>query len=350
MDHTKKSTYLFSFDVLRVISILAVILVHQTTTTLQVLDHSITNAPLSLFLNQTARFAVPMLFFVSGFVLELNYKSNFTYLTFFKKRAARILVPYLFWSLLYLMVWKGFSAQTFTNTDFLLHLINGTSGYHLYFIPTLVIFYLLFPLFQRVINFIKKPAFLAFIFILQIIIAFYNYYFQVIPIQESLRVAILTFSLFIIGMGAAHHKDALLKFCSKYIKIVLAALIFLIFGIFIHVFNLTTNASSTKYIYNQYGPLNYFYTFLLAMFVVYLFEKRNYLKKLISYLSKLSFFVFFVHVFILHALWTNTLISINRSQYSSFYFDTGIFLIVSLVSFLLAFLIHKIPYASKITG
>lgn len=350
MDHSIKKTYLISIDALRVLAILAVILVHQTTTTLQVLDHNVGSAPFSLFFNQASRFAVPLLFLISGFVLELNNKSDFSYLTFFKKRAARVLVPYLFWSLVYFAIWQGLSVEKIISADFLFHLVNGTSGYHLYFIPTLIIFYILFPILHKFINVIKNPSFLFSIFIVQIVIAFYNYYFHVIPVQESLRVALLTFSMFIIGMGSVYHQKKIILFTKHYYKVIIISVLLLMTGVFVHVMNLTQKYSTSGYIYNQYGPLNYIYTLLLSSIVAYFYERKDYFRELIITLSKVSFFAFFIHVIILQNIWSLALIHLEKNILTSFFFDPLIFAFISFITFLSGYLVHKIPYVAKITG
>jgi len=48
----------------------------------------------AIFLNQIARFAVPMFFMISGFVLELNYDGNTGFWQYLKKRFSRIFIPY----------------------------------------------------------------------------------------------------------------------------------------------------------------------------------------------------------------------------------------------------------------
>lgn len=354
MDNLKKSTYLFSIDALRVLAILGVIMIHQTTTTLQVLNHNVLLSPFSLFLNQSSRFAVPLFFLISGFVLELNNKTGFSYTTFFKKRASRILIPYLFWSAVYFWIWHGFFFSKILSYNFLTKLLNGTSAYHLYFIPTLIIFYLLFPFFHRFIDMIKNPVFLSIVFVLQIVIAFYNYYFKTIPLQEDLRVALLTISMFLIGMAASHHKDILMNFSKKYQKPLLLMVLSFMVLIFHEVKTLTLTLKTTSFIYNQYGPLNYIYTVILSLLLFYSFEKFSNIRSFVINLSRLSFFVFFIHVFILQNIWSvviKNLIEKNGKVFlTNIWFDPMIFLIVCAISFFIAFIIHKIPYVSKITG
>ena len=59
------------------------------------------------------RAAVPLFFMASGFLL---LSKNETYLDFFKKRALKVFVPFLIWSVIYL-VWQGESLdQPFLTT------------------------------------------------------------------------------------------------------------------------------------------------------------------------------------------------------------------------------------------
>ncbi len=354
MDHSKKSTYLFSIDALRVIAILAVIFIHQTTITLQILNHNVSAAPFSLLFNQASRFAVPLFFLISGYVLELNNKNHFSYPVFFKKRASRILVPFIFWSGLYFYIGHKFNIESLFSFRFIEDLVTGQSAYHLYFIPTLIIFYLLFPFLHKILTYIKNPLFFILIFVFQIVIAFYNYYVQSIPVHQDLQVAILVFSMFFIGMASSHYKDQIFSFTKKYLLFLSIILLGVTAYIYIHVYDLTVRFQTTSFIYNQYGPLHYIHTVLFALVLSYIIEKKQILKRFFIILSKLSFFVFFIHVLILQNVRIgviNGLIEKGGNGFlKNFWFDPLIFILVCSISFLIAFTVHKIPYASKITG
>jgi uncharacterized membrane protein len=75
--------------------------------------------------------------------------------------------------------------------------------------------------------------------------------------------------------------------------------------------------------------------------------------KLIKQISHLSFFVFFIHVLVLELFWRyigKLLFAHIKGSFLMFLFTLVIFIIIALVSFLLAYLIHKIPKVSAITG
>lgn len=354
MDHSKKSTYLFSVDALRVLAILAVILIHITTKTLATLHLDIAIAPSSLFINQVSRFAVPLFFLISGFVLELNNKSGISYLTFFKKRASRIITPYIFWTSIYFIVSNHLHPETLLNYKFLKAIFLGNASYHLYFIPTLILFYLAFPFFHGVIKFLKNPFVLICICGVEAIFLYQDYYVKQLDFSYDIRIALLSVSMFITGMVASHYKEKIYEFVKKYSLFFAFATIALPLIIFLHVQAITIKNHTSRFIYNQYGPLNYLYTLTLSSLLYFLLERTQFLRNFFINLSKLSFFVFFIHVLIQTLLWDNVVQALveknGQGILSNMLFDPIMFCVIATISFGLAYFVRKIPYAEKITG
>ena len=354
MDHSKKNTYLFSIDALRVIAILAVIAIHITTKTLATLNFNLSAVPFSFFINQTARFAVPLFILISGFVLELNNKSSLSYVDFFKKRASRIVIPFIFWSAVYFIIAPEYGISNLFSSYFLSILIQGMASYHLYFIPTLILFYLAFPILHSFMRFLKNPLILTLILSIQTYILSIDYYVKTINIQYDLRIALLSFSMFIVGMVASHYKDEIYVFTKKYFYLFLTLFLLLLPTVYFHSRNLILATHNSKYMYSQYHPLNYFYTLVLAAVFYVILEKTQFLRKIFISLSKLSFFVFFIHVLIQYILWDNTVLFFikiyGKQILTNIWFDPFMFSAVAIISFTLAYLVHKIPNAYKITG
>src|SRR5260221_11166343 len=98
LQNDKVKTYNPALDALRVISILAVVLIHTTTRHLEITHYDLVHTTFTLLLNQLSRFAVPLFFLISGFALEMSYKEDISYFSFLKKRLSKIFVPYIFWS------------------------------------------------------------------------------------------------------------------------------------------------------------------------------------------------------------------------------------------------------------
>ena len=165
MNKQKQKQYNPAIDLLRISAIIGVIFIHTTTKTLEASNYDLVKIPWTLFLNQIFRFAVPLFFMISGFVLELNYPFYVNYFTYLKKRCVRILMPYIFWSAIYyFFVYKRHT------TNFFQTLLSGDASYQLYFIPTLLIFYVIFPLIHQYYYLLSKKWLLVFLGMVQLLL------------------------------------------------------------------------------------------------------------------------------------------------------------------------------------
>lgn len=325
MDSNKKS-YNQSLDILRIISILAVVLIHTTTRTIEASSNNLDQFTFTLFLNQTARFAVPVFFFISGFALELNYHLHQNYWAYLKKRVGKIFLPYLFWSLFYMLFVYPQNISYLPN-----FLLTGNASYQLYFIPALLIFYVLFPLLRK----IHKYSLYS-IFLLQIILLYIDYYLYPLPFPYVISVALLNIFFFIYGIFSRYQSIKL----SKVAGVVLAA----VSGITVYYQGKNNYTHSHNYLsfYSQWRPSILFYSiFLISIISKISFQNQN----LIKSLSRLSFFVFFVHVAVIELIWPQI-----RSQFDQFWFDPVFFVLVSSLSFVLSYLVSRLPVVSKLTG
>ncbi|WP_029192758.1 acyltransferase [Paenibacillus harenae] len=159
MANAAKRPYLPELDIVRAFGIMAVVMIHATSSVVANYDHHSTLYPLYVFLNVFSKFAVPVFIFLSGFVLFYNYIDKpFTARTFgefYKKRLSKTLVPFLVFSCLYWGFTRlhsfGFTdiktfIGYFTNAVFLEKLLIGKTYTHLYFVVIIIQFYILAPL------------------------------------------------------------------------------------------------------------------------------------------------------------------------------------------------------------
>ena len=103
--------------------------------------------------------------------------------------------------------------------------------------------------------------------------------------------------------------------------------------------------------YSQWRPSVLIYTIFLGGFSYWLFDKNILNPAVVKILSRLSFFVFFTHVIILEILWSLIGVKIFQLQFAqNLWWDPAFFTAVTLISFLIAYIVHKIPYLSKLTG
>lgn len=152
-NETSKSVnkqYFYEIHFLRALACVAVLIVHVTATHYYI--HEQTFNWLTLFLNQISRFGTPMFAVISGFLLFYQvHKRGFNFNKFLKSRTAKLIMPFFFWSIFYLLFKKYvLNVQITVNPSFVFDFIMGNSYAHLYFISLVIQFYILFPLLQMI--------------------------------------------------------------------------------------------------------------------------------------------------------------------------------------------------------
>ncbi len=348
-DNRLTKPYVKSLDAMRAIAIAAVVLIHTTTKTIAATKNNLAGYPFTLFLNQIARYAVPLFFIVSGFALELNYSDNINYFAYLKKRLGRIFIPYVFWSALYY-----FFIYNQNHENFLKVLYLGSASYQLYFIPALFIFYLLFPLIHKYYDFLANKWVLLTLAFSQMFVLHRDYFVSPYLLDDPIHTALMCYFVFILGMVAARNKDIIFAFAKKWKLILTVGTV--LSGLYIFAEGLIGFAQTGNYLtfYSNFRPSTLIYTVLLATVLYYFFDREHLKLSPRKTLSDTSFFIFFVHVAVLENVWKyfgKTLFGeIGNSTIGKILFDPVFFALVFGISFLLAFLIRKIPFASKITG
>lgn len=338
-----------AIDLLRFISILAVILIHTTTRTLEATGYDLNRTPWTLLLHQISRFAVPLFFLISGFVLELNSSHRLSYWQYLKKRLSRIFIPYVFWSAVYF-----YFVYPKPGTDFLSALIYGSASHQLYFIPAILVFYLIFPLFHWLYRFFANWGVLLILAAFQLWLLYSDYYLRSIHFFYPLSVAFYNFYVFILGMVASHYHQQLIAFVKKWQLVLISITVF--FGRFIFYTgrSLYFKTYDIGYFYSNWRPQVLLYTITVASPSYYLFTKIKLRLSMIKTISGLSFLVFFIHIIILEKIWflvgAPLFLATNTHIAEKPWYDPAFFLLTAVISFIVAYPIHKIPLLAKLTG
>lgn len=137
------------------------------------------NFTLYLLLEILSRYSVPSFFFISGYGLACTDKgllsgSRLNYIDFMKKRLRGAGLPYLSWSLFYMLYFwlilpPGFVSWNPLHVAYVLFF--GLGCYHLYFMVILLWFYASYPLWRRLLCIIIQrsiPFMLVLLFIFQL--------------------------------------------------------------------------------------------------------------------------------------------------------------------------------------
>lgn len=143
-------------DVLRVLSMLAVVLLHTMAGTLRA-NYGSSQWHFSNVLTALATASVPLFFMVSGaLLLSSPHTASVGYSL--KRRLSRVLVPFLVWSLIavayYLAVsWRfGGTADWTAAIDKLRHLPASPTAIHFWFMYALIPLYILSPLIKKMVD------------------------------------------------------------------------------------------------------------------------------------------------------------------------------------------------------
>lgn len=137
------------------------------------------NFTLYLLLEILSRYSVPSFFFISGYGLACTDKgllsgSRLNYIDFMKKRLRGAGLPYLSWSLFYMLYFwlilpPGFVSWNPLHVAYVLFF--GLGCYHLYFMVILLWFYASYPLWRKLLRIIihqSIPFMLVLLFIFQL--------------------------------------------------------------------------------------------------------------------------------------------------------------------------------------
>jgi len=135
----------FATDLLRIFSVSAIVFNHVSWPFYAIYpgDGSDEIPFVVTLINQIVKPSTALFIFLSG--LAFASSSTTDAVSFYKKRALRILPPFLFVSFLYLVYHDQWSVQKFISS---LH--DGSASYHLYFVVVLFYLYLLFPFLRKV--------------------------------------------------------------------------------------------------------------------------------------------------------------------------------------------------------
>lgn len=297
------------------------------------------NFTLYLLLEILSRYSVPSFFFISGYGLACTDKgllsgSRLNYIDFMKKRLRGAGLPYLSWSLFYMLYFwlilpPGFVSWNPLHVAYVLFF--GLGCYHLYFMVILLWFYASYPLWRRLLRIIihqSIPFMLVLLFIFQLafnwwtthpglntagwsVLAknFFDYRLNYLPLHYLL--------IFISGGLAACYWEKFITLLRRY-----SAMVFIIFAasvawdvqscyeaVTVKGYTLIDLANT----YHQLSPQGLCYTVgSLLFFCLALdwLERKaqsegslaNLLYKAISILSAYSMLIYFVHPLLLDCL------------------------------------------------
>ena len=312
-----RKPYLYSIEYIRGVSMLGVIGIHVGS---QYLMNPTPNLQLVALFEIVSRFSVPIFFFVSAFGLfyKINLDEPFDYKNFLRRRFKAVLLPYLIWSVLYIVHDNFFYGSGIPAPAYALEILFfGLAKYQLYFLVILIWFYLLMPVWIKIVRKMTRKKLFVLLF-LQIAFDYFSSYsaelsnfIYSLPHDSILRLFLMwrlnylvlhyVFIFILGGVLAVRTEDFFAKMAEN--KKLISAIFFLAlislltyFYYLVEVKNFSPEAAVNTA--HQLSPPGIFYTIAASIFFFMLFESVKLPKKicsLLGYLGKNSYFVYLFH-------------------------------------------------------
>ena len=307
---------LAAIEYIRGISMMGVIGIHIGS---QYIMNPAANIHLVALFETFTRFSVPIFFFISAFGLfyNLNINAPFDFVSFTKRRLKTVLIPYLAWSLLYLLHDGLLYGVGFPDP---LHLLSvlffGNAKYQLYFMVILLWFYLLMPLWIAIVRRLTLYR-LGILLILQMAFDYwssfdtaFNLYVYGLPDNSILKPFLMYrlnywvlhyIFIFLLGGYLAVHIEAFKCFMQQK-RTAITLLFYVSMASLLGYYYSLLAADQTPLdginTAHQLSPAGIFYTLMASLFFFTIFTYQRYpaaLNPILHLLGKHSYFAYLVH-------------------------------------------------------
>lgn len=314
---TPRKPRLAAIEYIRGISMMGVIGIHVGS---QYLANPTANLHLVALFEIATRFSVPIFFFISAFGLfyNLDLRAKFSYRDFLRRRFKTVLIPYLVWSLVYLIHDGWLYGVGFPNPLHLAYILFfGNAKYQLYFLVLLLWFYLLMPLW---IAMVRRANIRLLLGLLVVQVAFdywssfdttFNLFIYGLADSSPLKPFLMYrlnywvmhyVFIFVLGGYLAVHIEAFMRFMRERrtaITALFAASLLAILGYYYQLIYTTgytpLEAINTAH---QLCPAGIFYTIMASLFFFTIFTYNSYpdwLKSALHSLGYHSYFAYLAH-------------------------------------------------------
>lgn len=297
-----------------------------------------------------ARFCVPIFLMVSGaLILPKTYDNMGVYL---KKRVIRIIYPFLFWSIIYIIKegWLAFQNGAYMTVNelfiFIFEKLKNGASFHLWYVYMIIGLYLFFPVIGRWINNSNKYEIRYFLGIWLIAtLAGAPLIKNVFP-----NLNMIYFSGYI-GypvLGYYLNRETTFIFVSKKVN----CLLLILAGIAITIFG---NFFATKFIgdfnddiFNNYLRPNVIFV-SVGIFMLF----RNFIKfdsgthPVILFFSKYSYGTYLVHMLV---LWGLSLAGFSYAFINPLIGIPVLCLLCLIISTVIIWIVNKLPFGKYISG
>lgn len=338
---SKRIIYL---DMLKVISCIAVVLIHATAVGFTEIDISSTGWKMSAVFNLISRFAVPVFVMVSG-ALFLDKDKEVSVKKLYTKNILHLVIIYIVWTFIY-STYNVYNKGLEFN---ILKILKGgiiKSYYHLWFIPMLIGVYVWIPMLKNIVKDKKLVEYFLIIFLLfgviPTTIQLFNFPYSgyIGNILSRIQVPALSYIGYFI-LGHYLHTYDITKKHKKVIYILgIVSLIVAILGTIFYSLHLGYAKESFC---REFSITTYLMS--IAVFVLFkdlLYNKEVRLKKLIVHLSNVS-----LGIYLTHALFRDILKNQWGFSFTNMWLLPINMIVTLALSYILSLGLKKIPVVNK---
>ena len=345
-----KNERIIYLDVLNILAILAVISMHMNG--IVHINPNIRAWNTSLIIDCIMYWAVPVFMMISGATL-MNYREKYDTKTFFKKRATKILIPFLFWAI-FMFLWKSATKQlsdfNYNDDKYLIYaFFSNQEESTYYFLFEILGVYLTMPILSLLT---KKEERKTLWFIVIAFFIFNGFFPNILGLFEiywndALGIRINGYLIYVL-LGYLLSTEDLSK--KQRISIYIGALIGLIYR---YTTTFTLSKASGIVTRTTWGYFSWHCMLLSCSVFIFVkglqldkkLKNKNKTKtiKLLSTISSCSFGIYLIHIIIKYYLtyW------LNWDVYSWSYRTIGI-VTTYCVSLVVVYLLKKVPYLNRV--
>ncbi|GAB6988191.1 acyltransferase [Paenibacillus pini] len=312
MTHILKDKRVIFIDILRILSIIAVIILHYTADLLtRTNDFNTTSWWISNFFNSISRFAVPVFFMISGsMILRVEVTS---YRHFYVKKVLPLIISLVSWSFIYAIYKQYFILKSNMGIfDFLLHfaygLVSDRNYIHLWFLYAIIAIYITVPLISKLVKACSEKDLRYYLILWFMISVVYKLISDIVfrITSEYISVPIANIPLFMGYLGYfilgyyLYNYSISMKAKNLFYNLGMISLFVTPVATY---FASLYNGTLDEMFYGNYSITTFFMA--IGAFIFFkeketaLSEQINYkVKKIISSISKASFSIYLIHLLV----------------------------------------------------
>jgi len=331
------------FDILRGFAIIFVVIIHTFGLVYHYnegIEYLLTYGIIFII----AQSAVPIFLFISGYFLRLKYVNQNSLKPIFKSRVKKIILPYLLFSIIYLLYNNWRFDQNTIFLEGIYQILTFSVEFHFWFLGLLVSFYIFFPLINKCFEKFNKVKLLAGSFILQVLwiileISTYKQFLFNPDMQVLIFFIKHTFIsyifYFILGMYFVEKYNQIME-KSNNIRNLFIEILILIPSILLSYYYIT------DLVYFKLITLPLSILAILIFYKISLHLKEKKIGNLLSFFGRYSYGIYLIHPLITSLI--GQIFEIGALFYLILFIDVCVF------SLCIIYLINLLPYSEILIG